>query len=35
LKDVVNAALQGYVDAWEAANGKIRLPKKKWLENSY
>jgi hypothetical protein len=29
LKDVVNAALQGYVDAWEAANGKIRLPKKK------
>ena len=29
LKDVISSALQSYVDAWEAENGKIKLPKKK------
>jgi hypothetical protein len=29
LKDVINSALQEYINAWESANGKIRLPKKK------
>lgn len=28
LKDVIADALNGYIDKWEAANGKIRLPKK-------
>lgn len=27
LKDVIAAALSGYIDSWEAENGKIRLPK--------
>jgi hypothetical protein len=29
LKDVINSALQEYINAWESANGKIRLPNKK------
>lgn len=28
LKDVIADALNGYIDKWEAANGRIRLPKK-------
>lgn len=29
LKDVINSALNDYVESWEYNNGKIRLPKKK------
>ena len=29
LKDVISEALTGYINEWEAENGKIRLPKKK------
>lgn len=29
LKDVVDVALNAYVDQWESNNGKIRLPRKK------
>jgi hypothetical protein len=29
LKDVINSALQEYINARESANGKIRLPNKK------
>lgn len=28
LKDVIGAALADHIQAWEAANGKIRLPRK-------
>lgn len=28
LKDVVGNALEAYISAWEAENGRIRLPKK-------
>lgn len=28
LKDVIADALNGYIDKWEAVNGRIRLPKK-------
>jgi uncharacterized protein (DUF4415 family) len=29
LKDVINSALQEYINAWESKSGRIRLPKKK------
>lgn len=29
LKDVISEALTNYINAWEAENSKIRLPKKK------
>lgn len=31
LKEVIAEALTGYIDAWEAENGKIKLPKKKLI----